>query len=127
MTEGGPTPPIGPPDEAAPAPTAHELSWDLTTAEPLAPPRPLVESAFVIRHGSAMEDWARLSIALVLVGLLVVLTLGAGIVVAVSSKPNIEPEVESFLKFVFTPVVGLVGSVVGFYFGSRTKSDAPRG
>jgi len=54
-----------------------------------------------------------------LLGLLSILTLGTGWFVA--NYPNKEMAVEAFLKLVFTPLIGLVGSVVGFYFGSRSS------
>ena len=46
--------------------------------------------------------------------ILAILILGTGWFVV--AYPKKEPAVESFLKLVFTPVVGLVGSVIGFYF-----------
>lgn len=93
---------------------------DLTAEEPNAPGKPLAERVLQRRRFHP-DDWARVTLALVLVGLLVVLTLGAGYYVA--TAPAKEQAIETYLKLVFTPVVGLVGSVVGFYFGSRSKVD----
>lgn len=93
---------------------------DLTHTEQGAPARPLAPP---LTDKPTLIDWTRLVLAGGLVALLIVLTIGAGVYVA--TYPSKEPAVESFLKLVFTPIVGLVGSVVGFYFGahSGTKSS----
>jgi Asp/Glu/hydantoin racemase len=68
-------------------------------------------------------DSTRELIAGALVGLLAIVTLGA--VVYVMASPGDEPAVEALLKLVFTPIIGLVGSVVGFYFGAQSEKDKP--
>lgn len=72
-----------------------------------------------------ITDWARITLAGGLVAILAVLTLGTAWFVAV--YPSKEPAIESFLKLVFTPIIGLVGSVIGFYFGSRAASASAAG
>ena len=52
--------------------------------------------------------------------LLAVIVLGSGVTVAVNPK-RLTVMVE-LLKLVFAPVVGLVGSVLGFYFGAQAAS-----
>jgi hypothetical protein len=52
------------------------------------------------------------------------LTLGTGWFVV--NYPAKEKAIEAFLQLVFTPIVGLVGSVVGFYFGARSASGNSR-
>lgn len=69
-----------------------------------------------------ITDWARIALAGSLIAILAVLTLGTAWFVAV--YPSKEPAIESFLKLVFTPIIGLVGSVIGFYFGSRAAAGA---
>jgi hypothetical protein len=69
-----------------------------------------------------ITDWARIALAGSLIAILAVLTLGTAWFVAV--YPSKEPAIESFLKLVFTPIIGLVGSVIGFYFGSRAAAVA---
>jgi hypothetical protein len=100
--------------EASVQPEVRDV--DLTQIEPEAASRPLVASDNLLKR-MLPDDWTRVMLALLLVALLVVLTLGAGLYVAIT--PSKEPAIEAFLKLVFTPIVGLVGSVVGFYFGSR--------
>ena len=91
---------------------------DLTTevgavAQPI---RPISQS-----FGSAtLADRTRVAMAGGLLGILAILTLGTTWFVAV--YPSREKAIESFLQLVFTPIVGLVGSVVGFYFGARSAS-----
>lgn len=64
------------------------------------------------------RDKVRAGLAITLVGLLVVIVIGAGWVLA-TDFATIE-EIGEYLKIVFTPVVGLVGSAVGFYYGAGT-------
>lgn len=102
-------------------PGATESSeMDLTKIEPAATPGPITtETQFFGR--SRMDDYARVGLAAGLLAILAIVVLGAGWYVA--AFPSKEPAVESYLKLVFTPIVGLVGSVVGFYFGSRSSQD----
>jgi hypothetical protein len=68
------------------------------------------------------DDAARVVLAFMLVGLLsfvVILTA----VDAVSGNTNNEATIESYLKVVLSPIIGLVGSVVGFYFGAKSQSS----
>lgn len=92
---------------------------DLTQDEPGALPVPLATE--VVGPTATLADWTRVALAGSLVGLLIILTLGTGWFAV--DYPGKEKYIESFLKLVFTPIVGLVGSVVGFYFGSRATSS----
>ncbi len=95
---------------------------DLTTDEANAPAAPLAPLGSSLGAQGTLSDWTRLALAGGLLLILAVLTLGAFWYVAV--YPSRESAIEALLKLVFTPVIGLVGSVVGFYFGSRSASDA---
>lgn len=97
----------------------EEVSLDLTKIEPNATPgSPKVGKQLL--GPRRIDDLARVGLAFALVAILAILILGTGWFVV--AYPKKEPAVESFLKLVFTPVVGLVGSVIGFYFGSRGSS-----
>jgi hypothetical protein len=69
-----------------------------------------------------ITDWARVSLAGALILVLAVLTIGTGWFVA--AYPSKEAAIVSFLKLVYTPIVGLVGSVIGFYFGAHAASGS---
>jgi hypothetical protein len=98
----------------------HDLEHkDLTASEPLAPTDVLGSTG--LGKQSTLIEWTRVGLAASLVLLLAVLTLGAGWYTVHS--PQNEPQIEAFLKLVFTPVIGLVGSVVGFFFGSLSARD----
>lgn len=84
-------------------------------------PAPLISAEGSEGKKTTIEDYTRVFLAGALVVILAILVVGAGAFVAV--YPKNEPSLESFLKLVFTPIVGLVGSVVGFYFGSRGSSS----
>jgi len=66
------------------------------------------------------DDAARVILAFILVGLLafvVILTC----IYAVSGNAKQEATIESYLKIVLSPIIGIVGSVVGFYFGAKSS------
>jgi hypothetical protein len=66
------------------------------------------------------DDAARVILAFVLVGLLafvVILTT----IYAVTGNAKQEATIESYLKIVLSPIIGIVGSVVGFYFGAKSQ------
>jgi len=68
------------------------------------------------------DDAARVILAFVLVGLLafvVILTT----IYAVTGNAKQEATIESYLKIVLSPIIGIVGSVVGFYFGAKSQSS----
>lgn len=93
-------------------------SLDLTGQPNLAAspalPKPKVQKVKV-------DDWARILLAFVLVGLLAfVVVLTAVYAVGTPSK---EAAIESYLKIVLSPIIGIVGSVVGFYFGARSADS----
>jgi hypothetical protein len=69
------------------------------------------------------DDAARVILAFVLVGLLafvVILTT----IYAVTGNAKEEATIESYLKIVLSPIIGIVGSVVGFYFGAKSQSKS---
>lgn len=75
--------------------------------------------------GSAtLADWTRVALAGGLLAILGVLTLGTGWFVV--TYPSKEKAIEAFLQVVFAPIVGLVGTVLGFYFGARSASRDSR-
>ena len=113
MTVQPPSGPGGVPEHVHP---------DDLTVEPDQVPAPLVsiEQSIGPTTKPTFTDWARISLAGALLAVLAVLTLGTGWFVAV--YPAKEGAIVNFLKLVYTPIVGLVGSVVGFYFGSRAAA-----
>ena len=68
------------------------------------------------------QEQTRRDIAYGLLGLLRALAI-AGVVTMFVESLDVE-RVKDVLGIVFTSVVGLVGSVVGFYFGARTAEAA---
>jgi hypothetical protein len=67
------------------------------------------------------DDAARVGIAFLLVGLLVAVVLITTIS-AVSGSSSQNATIENYLKIVLSPIIGIVGSVVGFYFGAKSQS-----
>jgi hypothetical protein len=120
VSDPPPRQPSEPEPEAAP-----ERELNLLSEEPRASvnPSPLVPASHLVGRKKRLEDWARVGIAAILVALLFLLVLSTGVVVMF--YPEREPAIESFLKLVFAPVIGLVGSVIGFYFGSRRSESPP--
>ena len=114
------------PGGAGEAPTPEVQPTDLTT-EPGQVAAPLASVADIIGPSTkpTITDWARITLAGSLLGILAILTLGTGWFVAV--YPSKETAIESFLKLVFTPIIGLVGSVIGFYFGSHVSGSSGPG
>jgi hypothetical protein len=69
------------------------------------------------------DDAARVILAFILVGLLafvVILTC----IYAVTGNAKQEATIESYLKIVLSPIIGIVGSVVGFYFGAKSSQGS---
>jgi len=91
---------------------------DLTVEEPTATAKPKVGYSQVLaEHG----QHARMFIARTLIIVLAIVVIGSTALVAYF--PQREPALESYLKLVFTPLVTLVSSVIGFYFGSHQSPD----
>jgi VIT1/CCC1 family predicted Fe2+/Mn2+ transporter len=59
-----------------------------------------------------------------LLGLLGVLVVAAPVLLATNQLSG--DEVESLAQLILTPLVGLVGSVIGFYFGGVTAESRPK-
>lgn len=109
-------------DDPGPASqTGEDISRDLTILERTAPEGPIGP---VGESSVTMEDRARLVLAGSLLALLAAVVIGSGWTVL--NFPGRQPAVEGYLQIVFAPIVGLVGSVIGFYFGSRASSGAAR-
>ena len=111
------------PGDTGKPPTADVQATDLTTepdqvAAPIASEREIIGPS----EKPTITDWARITLAGSLVGILAIVTIGTGWFVAV--YPSKEPAIENFLKLVFTPIIGLVGSVIGFYFGSHAAGSS---
>lgn len=111
----------GPDDDAGDEGETGLPPLNLIEKEPQAVANLLGQALYEPPTVTSVEDWTRVWLAAGLVVLLSILTLGAGLFVAID--PTKQAAIENFLKLVFTPVVGLVGTVLGFYFGSRTKTD----
>jgi hypothetical protein len=92
------------------------------TKEKNAVARPITPLSQSLGTAATLADWTRLALAGGLLAILGVLTLGTGWFVA--NYPDKEKAIEAFLQLVFTPLIGLVGSVVGFYFGTRSSGSA---
>lgn len=107
----------------------------VTPADPLGAPQPVVlppetlpvndtVGPLAIGLGKVNKDATmRSHLAIGLLLILAILTFGTGAYVV--TNPAEEPAIESFMKLVFTPIVGLVGSVIGFYFGANAAQQAP--
>jgi hypothetical protein len=67
------------------------------------------------------DDAARVILAFILVGLLAFVVI-ATTISAVTGTKSQEAVIESYLKIVLSPIIGIVGSVVGFYFGAKSQS-----
>jgi hypothetical protein len=72
-------------------------------------------------------DIARIGLSIFLVGILAVVVIVS--VFAVSANGKNEAAIEALLKVILSPIIGLVGSVVGFYFGAKASggSSPPNG
>ncbi len=104
----------------SPSPAVAQVQ-DLTKEEAGAVAQPIQPISQSL--GSAtLADWTRVALAGGLLGILAILTLGTAWFAV--NYPSKEKAIESFLQLVFTPIVGLVGSIVGFYFGARTSKDS---
>lgn len=66
------------------------------------------------------DDLARIMLAFLLVGLLIFVIIVTTLYVV--TTPKEEPTIESYLKIVLSPIIGIVGTVVGFYFGARSAA-----
>jgi hypothetical protein len=92
-------------------------SLDLTREPNLATTTALLEPSI---QSIKFDDLARILLAFVLVGLLAFIIIITSIYAV--TMPKDEPTIESYLKIVLSPIIGIVGSVVGFYFGARSAS-----
>jgi len=102
-----------PPGGRASTPPPRVIPLDLSTE---APRSGALTTAPPLRDLEPGRDTVRAVLALGLLGLLALIVIGSGLVLALdASKADANLEL---LKLVFTPVVGLVGSAMGFYFGA---------
>jgi hypothetical protein len=90
-----------------------DLTGEPNLATSTALPAPSIQSVRI-------DDLARILLAFVLVGLLAFVIIITAIYAV--ANPKLEPTIESYLKIVLSPIIGIVGSVVGFYFGARSAS-----
>ena len=109
-------------DQAPPAPVG---SVDLTGernifAESRAPGTPTVDTSIV--QTTRSTDMARIGLSLILTGILAFVVAFA--VLSVWANGRHEPSVEALLKVILSPIIGLVGSVVGFYFGAKASGGS---
>lgn len=66
-----------------------------------------------------LENWKRWLLAAILICGTVVLALGVGIMAAILIWQGKADLGIDLLKFVLTAMIGLIGAVVGYYFGSH--------
>jgi hypothetical protein len=99
-----------------PAPPVLDL-----TADPITDAAPIKTKQELLATPSIWEPLTRVGLAGGLLALLAIVVVGSGVSIIVA--PGNEPAIESYLKLVFTPVLGLVSSVVGFYFGHQAGSS----
>ena len=116
--------PVQPPQDQLPPEDGTVVvgGEDLTKTEQGASPGLLTPTSKVIGQQAGINDWARVGLAAALIAILALLTLGTCWYVL--RYPKREPAIEAFLKLTFTPIIGLVGSVVGFYFGSKATNGS---
>ena len=100
---------------------AEFVEEDLTQVEAAAALSPKDVAKLRKYNQARQRDYVRAALALLLVGLLMAITLAALWVVAADPEKK-EPIIE-LLKLLFTPVVGLVGSAIGFYFGAGSSAN----
>jgi hypothetical protein len=77
----------------------------------------------VLTQSRWWDDAARVILAFILVGLLAFVIIVTTIY-AVGATAKQEATIESYLKIVLSPIIGIVGSVVGFYFGAKSQGGA---
>jgi hypothetical protein len=73
-----------------------------------------------LKKTNRWDDAARVGLAFILVGLLAFVVIVTTIAV-VTGKASQETTVDAYLKVVLSPIIGIVGSVVGFYFGAKSQ------
>jgi hypothetical protein len=61
-------------------------------------------------------------LGLFLVTILAVVIIGSVVTVSLNGKS--ETSIEALLKVILSPIIGLVGSVVGFYFGAKASGGS---
>jgi len=68
------------------------------------------------------QERVRGQLALWLVGLMAAIALLSLLFVMVASDKDKGDAVKAVLQVVFSPIIGLVGTVTGFYYGQKSKS-----
>lgn len=98
-------------------PDIEDLSpLDLTTEPPTQnPTEPRAAPYNPARHRESMRGW----LAVILVGVVVLVIVFAGCALW-HGKIEIA-DLQAFLQIVFTPLIALVGSVIGFYYGGKSE------
>jgi hypothetical protein len=86
------------------------------------PPTPTVMTALLWILVS--QEKTRTGLAYFLVALLALLVLAAVVVMFVTDIDN--ARVKDIFGLTFGPIVGLVGTVIGFYFGAESAKEAPK-
>lgn len=114
MTQGPP----GPPDDEVDF-TDEEDEADFTDeSDTQLPPGPRVADKIAVGR-----ERIRGSLAVALVGLLVLLDAIVLILAALKVRPFDRDLLEFLLTGVVSPVIALVGTVLGFYFGEKAGKD----
>lgn len=123
------TPPPPPEEDVtqeAGAPTGHSEPGgssgfeDFTTQEAGAPTRGLGTPVTEPYDPEPKREWARAIIALTLIGLLIAIVMASFVTLWV--HPDYLEQMRGLLELIFAPIIALVGSATGFYFGGKTKT-----
>lgn len=99
----------------APPEPDDPISLDLTDDRPAqSPSEPQAAPYNPAKHRENMRGW----LAVVLVGVVALVIVFAGCALW-HGKIEIA-ELQAFLQIIFTPLIALVGSVIGFYYGGKS-------
>jgi hypothetical protein len=107
------------PDNASPLPMDLTGEKNIITAT-RGLNTPTVDSSAV--QATTSTDVARITLSFLLVGILAVVVIWP--VVTVSRNSSAEASLDALLKVILSPIIGLVGSVVGFYFGAKAAGGS---
>ena len=110
-------------NNVAPADSPHTPAGadiDLTGEPNIITRTPKLDTSVVQK--TTTTDMARIGLSLLLVGILAFVVVVSMVAVWTNSKN--EAAIEALLKVILSPIIGLVGSVVGFYFGAKASGSS---
>lgn len=106
---------------AQPSPSPSQTgSIDLTGEPNIFTKSPAVDTSVIAKTTST--DVARIGLSFLLVSVLAFVVIVSVVSVWVNNKS--EGSIDALLKVVLSPIIGLVGSVVGFYFGAKASGGS---